>query len=252
MANFSNFKGKNVLVTGGSTGIGLAAAKQFAQAGARVAIVARSEKDLFAAAAKIGDQALPIVADVSSLTDLDRVFATIKQELGQLDSIFVNAGIAPFSPITEVGEQAFDQLFNVNVKGTYFTIQKALPLLTEKATIVLNSSIVNVKGFAGTSVYAATKAAVRSLARTLSAELAENGIRVNAVSPGPIETPIYGKLGLPEEQVQAMGQSFSEMVPLKRFGQPEEVAKAVLFLASQDSSYIVGSELAVDGGLSQI
>lgn len=247
-----DLKGKFALITGGSTGIGLESAKALAEAGARVAIVARSEEDLKKGLETIPGDHIAIAGDVTSPQDLDRVYKTVKDKFGSLDIVFANAGIAEFIPISDVTEDHFDRLINVNVKGAYFTVQKSLPLLNKDASIILTTSAVNKKGFPGTSIYSVTKAGLRSLARTLSAELVEQGIRVNAVSPGPIETPIFGKLGLPQEALDGFSQEMEQNVPLKRFGQPREVANAVVFLASSASSFIVGSEIDVDGGITQL
>ena len=191
-------------------------------------------------------------ADVSKLADIDRLFQETKARFGTIDVLFVNAGIAPIAPVEAATEAHFDEVFAINVKGLYFTVQKALPLLNDGASIVLNASVVDQKGMPGLSVYSASKAAVRSLARTFAAELIGRGIRVNAVSPGPIATPIYGRMGLPQEQLDGMAQGILGMVPMKRFGTPEEVAAAVAFLASSESSYMTGQEIAVDGGMAQI
>lgn len=246
------FEGKKVLVTGGSTGIGYASAKLFVLEGAEVIIAARSDRDLKAAADELGSKAIPIVCDVSSLQDLSKMFDQVKDRFGELDAVFVNAGIAPFAPFSQVDEVSYDKIFDVNLKGAFFTAQKAIPLMKKGGSLVFNTSVVNVKGFPGTSVYSASKAGLRSFVRTLAAEASELGVRINAVAPGPIETPIYGKLGLPPEAVEEMGKSFASQVPLKRFGTPDEVARTVAFLASDESSFIHGVEIAVDGGLSQV
>jgi NAD(P)-dependent dehydrogenase (short-subunit alcohol dehydrogenase family) len=191
-------------------------------------------------------------SDVSKLSDLDTLFNLVVKKLGRIDVLFANAGIAKFALLSDVSEDVYDDTFDINVKGAFFTIQKAIPHLNDNASIILNSSFVNQAGVPTTSVYAASKAAVRSFARGISSELASRGIRVNVVSPGPIATPIYGKLGLPKEAVDAFAASIVSQVPLKRFGQPEEVAQTVLFLAGSASSYITGVELNVDGGLGQV
>ena len=248
----SKMKDKVVVITGGNSGIGLATAKAFVQEGAKVALFGRDANTLDAAVAQLGDAALGIRGDVTRIEDLDRLFATVESELGKIDVLFVNAGVAQVRPIEAVDEEHFDLIFGVNVKGAYFTVQKALPLLKDGAAVVLNTSIANQTGNANFSVYSASKAALRSLARTLSADLVDRGIRVNAISPGPIETPIYGRLGLPEEAIGEMSDHFTSQVPLKRFGSPDEIASGVLFLASADSSFVLGHELVVDGGLSQL
>ena len=193
-----------------------------------------------------------IQGDVAKLADVDKLYAEVSQKLGKIDVLFVNAGVAKFAPLAETSESAFDETFDINIKGAYFTIQKALPLLNDGASIILNTSVRAQTGTAGTSAYSATKAALRSLARTAAAELAGRGIRVNTVAPGPIVTPIFDRTGLPKETIDEFAKEIVAKVPLKRFGQPEEVAGAVAFLASQDASYITGVEINVDGGLGQI
>ncbi len=247
-----NLEGKIALVTGGSTGIGLATAQRLAEAGAHVYITGRRPEELDKALKTIGKRATAVRADASSLADLDRLFAQIKQEKGRLDILFANAGTFTFVPLGAITEEQYDQMFNTNVKGVLFTVQKALPLIPHGGSIILNASIVSIKGFPGSSVYSATKAAVRSFARTWTAELKDRKIRVNVVSPGPIETPGFHALGATEEQRQAVRGQFTSVVPLGRMGQSEEVAKAVTFLASADASFIAGVELFVDGGAAQV
>jgi len=246
------FEGKTVVITGGNSGIGLATAKLFHAEGAKVAISGRDQKTLDEAAKTIGGDTLAVKADVSKLADIDKFFAQIGAKFGKIDALFANAGIAKFAPVGDSSEQMFDETFDINVKGLYFTVQKAIPLLNDNAAIVLNSSVVNTKGGAATSVYAASKAAVRSLARTFAGELVDRGIRVNVVSPGPISTPIFGRTGLPQAAVDEFATHIKSQVPMKRFGTPEEIGHAVLFLASSDASYITGVDLYVDGGLTQI
>jgi NAD(P)-dependent dehydrogenase (short-subunit alcohol dehydrogenase family) len=207
---------------------------------------------LDATAANLGHNVLAIQGDVTSLADLDGLYAATREQFGRIDILFVNAGIAKMGPIDVVSEADFDQVMDVNLKGAYFTIQKALPLFQQGGAIILNTSINASIGMPTTSVYAASKAALSSLVRTLSADLLERGIRVNAVSPGPVATPIYARLGLSEAEMQGFAQSVQQQVPLKRFGSPEEVAQVVLMLASSDSSYILGTEIVVDGGMSQL
>jgi NAD(P)-dependent dehydrogenase (short-subunit alcohol dehydrogenase family) len=243
---------KIAVITGGSSGIGLATAQAFIQEGSTVVIVGRNQQALDAAVQSLGEKAIAIQADVANVADLDRAFTAIKDRFEQIDILFLNAGIAPFAPLETTDEVLFDHIINVNVKGVFFAIQKAAPLLRQGASIVINSSVANVAGIPNTSVYSASKAAVRSLARTLSAELVGRGIRVNTVSPGPILTPIFGKTGLSQEVAEGLGAALIDSVPMKRLGQPEEIAKAVLFLASDDSSYILGADFAVDGGQTQI
>jgi NAD(P)-dependent dehydrogenase (short-subunit alcohol dehydrogenase family) len=246
------FNNKRVVITGGNSGIGLAAAKEFIQEGARVIIMGRDKRTLDAAVAELGAQAVGVQGDITSTDDLDRLFSEAKKQFGQIDVLFANAGVALFAPFEQTDEKLFNANFEVNVRGSFLTAQKALALLADKSSIIFNTSVVGVKGFPGTSAYSASKAALRSLVRTLASELLTKGVRVNAVSPGPIETPIFGRLGMPEEALKEMAQGFEASNPMKRFGQPSEVAKAVLFFASEDSSYITGAELAVDGGLTQL
>jgi NAD(P)-dependent dehydrogenase (short-subunit alcohol dehydrogenase family) len=246
------FEGKTVVVTGGNSGIGLATAKLFHDEGAKVAVSGRDQKTLDEAVKIIGGDTLAVKADVSKLSDIDKFYAQVTAKFGKIDAIFANAGIAKFAPAATTSEQFFDETFDINVKGLYFTLQKAIPLLNDNAGIVLNSSIVNAKGTPNASVYAASKAAVRSLARTFAAELVERGIRVNVVSPGPITTPIFGRTGLPQEAVDQFAEQIKSTNPMKRFGKPEEVGHAVLFLASSEASYITAVDLNVDGGAGQI
>ncbi|MGB8733096.1 MAG: glucose 1-dehydrogenase [Candidatus Sulfotelmatobacter sp.] len=246
------FEGKTVVVTGGNSGIGLATAKLFHDEGAKVAISGRDQKTLDEAVKTIGSGTLAVKADVSKLADIDRLYTQVTGKFGKIDAIFANAGIAKFAPASESNEQLFDEIFDINVKGLYFTLQKALPHLNNHAGIVLNSSVVNAKGSPTTSVYSASKAAVRSLARTFAGELVDRGIRVNVVSPGPIETPIFGRTGLPQAAVDEFANYIKTANPMKRFGTPEEVGHAVLFLASSEASYITGVDLGVDGGAGQI
>jgi NAD(P)-dependent dehydrogenase (short-subunit alcohol dehydrogenase family) len=245
-------KGKVAVVTGGNSGIGLATAKRLQEEGARVAISGRSKKTLDEAVRTIGNGVVAVQADVAKLADVDRLYGEVSQKLGKIDVLFVNAGIAKIALLAETSESSYDEQFNINIKGAYFTIQKALPLLNEGASIILNTSVADSKGTAGTSAYSATKAALRSLARTAAAELAGRGIRVNTVAPGPIVTPIFGRAGLPKDAVDEFAKEIVAKVPMKRFGQPEEVAATVAFLASQDASYITGVEINVDGGMGQI
>jgi len=248
----NRLEGKVAVVTGGNSGIGLATAKRLQQEGARVAISGRSKKTLDEAVKEIGNGVLAVQADVAKLADLDKLYMEVSQKLGKIDVLFVNAGIAKFAPLAETSEGTYDEQFEINTKGAYFTIQKAIPLLNDGASIILNTSVADIQGQMGTSAYSATKAALRSFARTAAAELAERGIRVNTVAPGPIVTPIFGRIGLPKEAIDEFAKQIVAKVPLKRFGQPEEVAATVAFLASQDASYITGVEINVDGGLGQI
>ena len=245
-------EGKIALVTGGNSGIGLATAKQFVNEGAYVFITGRREPELAAAVKEIGRNVTGVQGDVSNLADLDRLFAQIKREKGKLDIVFANAGVAKYAPFGTITEEHYDSIFGINVKGLLFTVQKALPLLLDGASIILNASIVASKGLSANSVYSATKAAVRSFARTWTTDLKDRLIRVNAVSPGPIETPGLNELvastGAGEERLKMISNS----VPLGRLGKPDEIAKAVVFLASDDSSYVTGTELFVDGGFAQV
>jgi NAD(P)-dependent dehydrogenase (short-subunit alcohol dehydrogenase family) len=243
---------KIALVTGGNSGIGLATAKQFVNEGAYVFITGRREPELAAAVREIGRNVTGVQGDVANLGDLDRLFAQIKREKGKLDIVFANAGIAKYAPFGEITEELYEQIFSINVKGLLFTVQKALPLMPDGASIILNASIVASKGLPSNSVYSATKAAVRSFARTWTADLKDRGIRVNAVSPGAIDTPGLSDLLASAETGQQRLKMMSNAVPLARLGTPDEVAKAVVFLASDDSSYVTGTELFVDGGFAQV
>ncbi len=245
-------EGKIALVTGGNGGIGLAAAKQFVNEGAYVFITGRRKPVLEAAVKDIGRNVTGVQGDVSNLGDLDRLFAQIKQEKGKLDIVFANAGVAMYAPFGKITEEHYDSIFAINVKGLLSTVQKALPLLPDGASIILNASIVASKGLPANSVYSATKAAVRSFARTWTTDLKDRRIRVNAVSRGPIDTPglndLVASTGAGEQRLKMI----SNTVPLGRLGTPNEIARAVVFLASDDSSYITGTELFVDGGFAQV
>jgi NAD(P)-dependent dehydrogenase (short-subunit alcohol dehydrogenase family) len=245
-------EGKIAVVTGGNSGIGLATALRFLEEGAKVAISGRNEKTLADAVKKLGKDVLAVQADTARLDEVERFLREVNKKLGKIDVLFVNAGVAKFAPLTETPESLFDEQFDINIKGAYFTIQKAVPYLNDGASIVLNTSVAGSTGTPGTSAYSATKAALRSLARTAAAELAERNIRVNAVAPGPIITPIFGRTGLPQQAIDDWAKDLVSQVPMKRFGQPEEVAGVVAFLASRDSSYITGVEINVDGGLGQL
>lgn len=247
------FSGKIVLVTGGNSGMGFTTAKQIVQEGGTVIITGRDSATLQKAQQELGSNCEAIRADVSQFKDLDDLYSKIKAKYGRIDALFANAGIAKFAPITEVTEEFFDSIFNINVKGVYFTLQKAIPLLSPGASVVLNASVVASKGSPNTSVYSATKAAVRSMARTFSAEFVSRGIRFNVISPGPIETPIWDRpMGLPAEAVAATKKAITDSNPMKRYGTQDEIASAITFLLSSDSTYILGAELLVDGGVSQL
>ena len=246
-------EGKIAVITGGSSGIGLATAKRFVNEGAYVFITGRRQSELDAAVSEIGDNVTGVQGDVSKLADIDKLYAAVRKQKGKLDIVFANAGTGAFAPLEQISEEHFDKQFNVNVKGLLFTVQKALPLLQPGGSIVLNASIVATKGSQALSVYSATKAAVRSFARTWSVDLKDRKIRVNAISPGIIPTPGYNtSLGMTQEQVDQFVQSSIPNIPLGRPGTTDEIAKAVSFLASDDSSYVTGIELFADGGLAQI
>ena len=248
----NKLNGKVAVITGGNSGIGLATAKLFQSEGATVVITGRRMEAVEAAAKEIGGKTYGLTSDTADLDAIRDLYRIISRKVGKIDILFLNAGMAKFGPVESVDEETFDEMLNVNLKGLFFNIQHALPVLNDHASIVLNTTVGDQKGFPGTSVYSATKAAVRSLARTLSAELVSRGIRVNAVAPGPIETPLFGKVGVPAEGIPQMKEGFREVVPMKRFGSAEEVAKAALFLGSEDSSYVLGAELMVDGGMTQL
>jgi NAD(P)-dependent dehydrogenase (short-subunit alcohol dehydrogenase family) len=246
--HMGKLEGKIALITGGNSGIGLATAKQFVNEGSYVFITGRREQQLSAAIKEIGRSVTGIQGDVAKLDDLDRLFAQIKREKGKLDIVFANAGFAKFAPLGKITEEHYDSLFDANVKGLLFTVQKALPLLPDGASIILNASVVASKGLPDWSVYSATKAAVRSFARTWTTDLKNRRIRVNALSPGYTDTDPWHSI----DGAEQVTKSISNGVPLGRFGTPNETAKAVVFLASDDSSYITGTELFVDGGFAQV
>jgi NAD(P)-dependent dehydrogenase (short-subunit alcohol dehydrogenase family) len=243
------FSGKNVVVIGGNSGIGLAAAHGFAQEGAKVIITGRAPQTLESAAQQIGHGAMAIRSDIGDLAQISALFAQIGPQLGHIDVLFVNAGIGAFHPIEKVTEQDWDSIHDINLKGVFFTVQKALPWLRTGSSIVLTGSIGALKGFAAGSVYAASKAGLRALGRCFAAELVGRGIRVNVVSPGPIETPIIGRTaGLPPQAIPVLREQMIRNVPMHRMGTPEEVAATVLFLASAESSFVTGIDFLVDGG----
>src|SRR4029434_1485507 len=236
--------GKVAVITGGNSGMGLETARLFVKEGAKVVITGRRQKELDEAVHSIGDNVIGGQGDLANLADLDRLYAKVKETFGHVDIVFANAGMGNLAPLGEITEEHFDKHFNTNVKGLLFTVQKALPLMREGGSILLNASIAGSTGVPAFSVYSATKAAVRSFARSWTNDLKDRKIRVNAISPGPIETPIFGKLGLSEDKVKDFGSYILSQVPMGRMGRSEEVAKAALFLASDDSSYITGIELA--------
>lgn len=240
------------VITGGNSGIGLAVARRLASEGNGVVLFGRDEATLAAATRAIGDRASAVRGDVRNLADLDRLYDEVRSRHGSIDTLVVNAGVVTFAPAEATDEDTFDRLTDINFKGAFFTVQKALPLLADGASIVLVSSVVHGKGLAGASVYAATKAAVRSLARTFANELASRGIRVNVVSPGPIETPIFDRAGIPAEEVEGTKASFAGQVPLGRMGRPDEIASVTAFLSGPEAAYVTGAEFAVDGGFAQI
>lgn len=247
------FNGKTVLITGGSSGIGFAVAKSILNEGGKVIITGRNQKNLNEAAKSLGEKATSFASDASVVTDIEKLYSFIKKEIGMIDGVFANAGIAVFEPIEAVTEEDFDRLMNANVKSVFFTLQKAIPHLNENASMVINASVAGSKGRPIASIYGASKAAVRSLARTFASSLLERKIRVNAVSPGPIETPIWYKEGdMPIDMMPKIIEETKKSNPMKRFGTPEEVAAAVTFLLAPESSYITGIELFVDGGLTQL
>ncbi|PIF25222.1 NAD(P)-dependent dehydrogenase (short-subunit alcohol dehydrogenase family) [Acidovorax sp. 56] len=248
----TRFNNHTVLVTGGSSGIGLAAAKAYANEGARVVITGRDEEALARAQAEIGHGAIALRNDTGSIAEAKRLATALQEKDLQLDAIFINAGVAKFAPLSDVAEALWDATFDANVKGPYFQIQALTPLLRPGAAIVINGSINAHIGMPNSSVYAASKAALISLAKTLSAELLPRGARVNVVSPGPIATPLYGKLGMDKATLDATASAIQGQIPLGRFGTPEELASTVLHLSAKESAFIVGSELIVDGGMSNL
>jgi NAD(P)-dependent dehydrogenase (short-subunit alcohol dehydrogenase family) len=245
--------GKIAVITGGSSGMGLTTAEYFVAEGAYVFITGRRPDELEAAVKQIGKGVTGVQGDVSNLADIDRLYETVKREKGHIDVLFANAGVgAPRAALGAITEQDFDKTFNINVKGLLFTVQKALPLFTDGGSILLNASVAASKGFPAMSVYSATKAAVRSFARTWTADLKDRKIRVNVISPGPIDTPIFEIPGRSAEQIEQIKAGFRAAVPMGRLGRPDEIAKAAVFLASDDSSFITGIELFVDGGTAQV
>lgn len=245
-------KGKCALITGGTTGIGLETARQFLAEGARVAITGTNPVTLDAARKELGNDVLVIASDAGAAAAQDKLARAIGQAFGKLDVLFVNAGIVEMRPVEKWDEPAFDRSLDINFKGPFFLIQALLPIFAKPASIVLNASINAHIGMPNTTIYGASKAALLSLAKTLSGELIPRGIRVNAISPGPIATPLYSKLGLPEAELSAVAASIQGQVPAGRFGNPSEIAKAVVFLASDESAFTVGGELVIDGGMSTL
>src|SRR5215213_4420716 len=249
----NKLEGKIAVITGGNSGIGLATAKRFVAEGAYVFITGRRQKELDSAVSEISKNVSGIQSDVSNLADLDKLYDVVKDQKGSIDILFANAGIAQFAPLGEITEEHFDKIFRINVKGLLFTVQKALPLFQEGGgSIILNASIGSSKGVEESSVYSATKAAIRSFARTWTVDLKHRKIRVNTISPGPIDTPIFDSIAQTEEEINQIKANLVAGVPIGRMGSPDEIAKAVSFLASDDSSYITGIELCADGGMAQI
>jgi NAD(P)-dependent dehydrogenase (short-subunit alcohol dehydrogenase family) len=244
--------GKIAVITGGSSGIGLATGERFVEEGAYVFITGRRQSELDKAVKQIGKNVIGVRGDVSDLSDLDRLYETVKQQKGRIDILVSNAGIAEYAPLGTITESHFDKTFRVNVKGLLFTVQKALPLFQDGGSIILTAAAGASKGYEGFSVYSATKSAIRSFARSWTVDLKRRKIRVNAVSPGPIDTPIFSSAGENEEEAVRVKKYIASTIPLGRMGNPEEIAGAVSFLASDDSSFITGIELFVDGGIAQI
>jgi NAD(P)-dependent dehydrogenase (short-subunit alcohol dehydrogenase family) len=248
-----NLEGKVAVITGGNSGIGLATARRFVAEGAHVFITGRRQAELDEAVRQVGKRVTGVQGDVSNLADLDRLYEVVKREKGHVDALFANAGIAGESrPLGEITEDLFDALFDVNVRGLLFSVQKALPIFRDGGSIILNASTASIMGNHGRGVYAAGKAAVRSFARTWTSELKERRLKVNTLSPGPIDTPIFNTLSPKEEEIARLKSLIVTLVPMGRFGTPDEVASAVLFLASDDSSFVTGVELFVDGGMAQV
>jgi NAD(P)-dependent dehydrogenase (short-subunit alcohol dehydrogenase family) len=245
----SKLQNKLAVITGGNSGIGLATAKMFIAEGAKVIITGRNQKNIDEALKELGDNAVGILADTANLTHTNNLVKQITEKFGKVDVLFVNAGIAKFASIEQITEEFFDETININLKGAFFTAQKFIPILNDGSSIIFNTTIAFHVGMPNASVYAASKAGLLAYAKVLATEVSARSIRVNSVSPGPIATPIYDKLGFPQEAIEAMGANLSSKTLLKRFGQSDEIAKVVLFLASDDSSYITGIEIIADGGL---
>ncbi|MBB5621961.1 NAD(P)-dependent dehydrogenase (short-subunit alcohol dehydrogenase family) [Pedobacter cryoconitis] len=242
-------KDKVAVITGGSSGIGLGIAKRFAEEGAKVAITGRNQQTINEALVEIGPNGLGIQGDVSNLNDLTRIYQTVEEKFGKVDILIANAGVYVLGPLADFTEEQFDKVSDINFKGAFFSVQKALPVLKDGASVVLVSSTVNGKGIPNHAAYSATKAAVRSLARSFSADLLERKIRVNALTPGPVDTPVFNTITTNPEEAKAMKESFSNFTPVKRIGSAEELAAAALYLASDDSAFMLGAELLLDGGL---
>lgn len=250
--NAQRFQGKVAVVTGGNSGIGLGVAKAYAQEGAQVAITGRNGKTLEIAAQEIGDGTLAIQSDVGKVAEIETAMKKIKERFGRIDALFVNAGVGKFVPLEEVTEAFFDETININLKGVFFTVQKAVPLMPKGSAILLNASINAHLGMPGSTVYGATKAAVVNMAKTLSADLLQKGIRVNAISPGPITSALLTRDGINGQKLQETKDWIRSQVPIKRFGTPEEIAAAVLYLTAPESAFVLGAELIVDGGMATL
>ncbi|MEM6893004.1 MAG: glucose 1-dehydrogenase [Bacteroidota bacterium] len=245
-------EGKVAIVTGATSGIGLATAKQYLSEGAKVVLTGRSQDKLDALESQLEGEFALVKAEASSVSDSKALIAQTVERFGKIDVLFLNAGVFRLETIDGLTEEVFDEVHNINVKGPVFTVQAAYEHLNEGASIIFNTSVVNIKGFGGMTAYSSSKAALRSVVRTLAAELGPRGIRVNAIAPGPIDTPIYGKHNVPQENIDAMASNFPSLVSLGRFGTSDEIASTALFLAAADSSYITGAEIPVDGGFAQV
>jgi NAD(P)-dependent dehydrogenase (short-subunit alcohol dehydrogenase family) len=248
----SKLQGKVAVITGGNSGMGLATAQRFVAEGAYVFITGRRQTELDTAVKQIGSNVTGVQGDVSNLADLDRLYAKVKEQKGRIDIVFANAGSGEYAPLGSITPEHFDKIFNINVRGLVFTVQKALPLLVDGGSIILNASIASIKGMEAFSVYSASKAAVRSFARSWTSDLKQRKVRVNALSPGPIDTPILSGLASNEAELAQLKANLAGAVPMGRMGSSDEIAKAALFLASDDSSFVTGIELFVDGGMAQI
>ncbi|WP_299222091.1 glucose 1-dehydrogenase [uncultured Aquimarina sp.] len=248
----NKLKNKVAVITGANSGIGLATAKLYLKEGAKVVVSGRRQEALDEVAKELEGDFITVKADVAKAEDNKRLIQEATNKYGKIDILFLNAGVAPVAPTTDITEEHYNHIFDINVKGPIIATKEALPHINDGGTILFTNSVVHQKGFEGLGIYSASKGALRAYQRVLTSEVKSRGIRVNAIAPGPIETPLYGKMGLPEDVVTEMGKGFAQQVPLGRFGTSEEIAKSALFLASDDASYINGVELEVDGGLSQI
>jgi NAD(P)-dependent dehydrogenase (short-subunit alcohol dehydrogenase family) len=248
----SKLQGKVAVITGGNSGMGLATAQRFVAEGAHVFITGRRQAELDTAVKQIGKNVTGVQGDVSNLADLDRLYTKVKEQKGRIDIVFANAGAGEYAPLGSITPEHFDKIFNINVRGLLFTVQKALPLLVDGGSIILNASIASIKGMEAFSVYSASKAAVRSFARSWTTDLKQRKIRVNALSPGPIDTPILSGLASNEGELAQLKATLAAAVPMGRMGSSDEIAKVAVFLASDDSSFVTGIELFVDGGMAQI